>query len=55
LILVDALFPLDGGWKIEGKTKEKEKSSPRGRRVSLGLDPHYWLCSELQLLGAIKG
>jgi hypothetical protein len=25
LILVDALFPLDGRWRREGKTKEKEK------------------------------
>jgi hypothetical protein len=39
LILVDALFPLDGGWRREGKKKEKEKTSPQGRRVSLGLDP----------------
>jgi hypothetical protein len=28
---------------------------PWGRRVSLGLDPPCWLCSELQLLAATKG
>jgi hypothetical protein len=31
LILVDALFPLDGGRRRKGK---KEKKSPWGRRVS---------------------
>jgi hypothetical protein len=38
LILVDALFLLDGGRRREGKKREREKS-PWGRRVSLGLDP----------------
>jgi hypothetical protein len=53
LILVDALFPLDRGKRREGKIKEKK--SPRGSRVSLGLNLLCWLCSGLQPLGAIKG
>jgi hypothetical protein len=55
LILVDALFLLDGGRKREGKKKEKEKKSQRGRRVSQRLDPPCWLCSGSQLLGSSKG
>jgi hypothetical protein len=46
LILVGALFLLDGG---------KKKKSTWWRRVSPGRDPPCWLCSWLQLLGAIKG
>jgi hypothetical protein len=42
LILVDALFLLDGGRRREGKRKEKEKKSLWGRRVSPGLDPPCW-------------
>jgi hypothetical protein len=55
LILVGALFLLDGGIRREGKKKEKKKTNCMGRRVSLGLDPACWLCSRSQLLGAIKG
>jgi hypothetical protein len=56
LIMVDALFPLYGGSRREGKRKEKEnKKSAWGRRVSPGLDPPCWLCCGWQLLGAIKG
>jgi hypothetical protein len=51
LILVGTLFPLDGG----GEEKERKKKSPWGRKVSPRLDPPCWLCSGLQLLGAIKG
>jgi hypothetical protein len=50
LILVDALFLLDGGRRREGK---KKKLLCR-RRVSPGLDPPCWLCSMSQLLGASK-
>jgi hypothetical protein len=50
LILVDALFLLDGGRRREGKKKRREKPL-WGRRISQGLDLHH----ELQLLGAIKG
>jgi hypothetical protein len=40
LILVDALFLLDGGRRREGKEKKKRREkSPWRRRVSLGLDP----------------
>jgi hypothetical protein len=52
LILTDALFPLDGGRKREGK-KMREKL-PWGRRVFPGLDPPCWVCHRLQLLSAIK-
>jgi hypothetical protein len=57
LILVGALFLLDGERRREGKKKRKEgrKKSPWGRRVSPGLDPPCWLCSRSQLLGAICG
>jgi hypothetical protein len=51
LILLDSLFPLDGGRRREGK----KKKMPWGKRVYLGLDPPFWLCHESQLLGAIKG
>jgi hypothetical protein len=51
LILVDALFPLDGG----EEEKERKKKSPWGRRASQRLDPPCWLCSGSHLLGAIKG
>jgi hypothetical protein len=46
LILIDALFPLDGGRRREGKKLPW---------VSPALDLPCWLCSRLQLLGAIKG
>jgi hypothetical protein len=52
LILTDALFPLDGGRKREGK-KMREKL-PWGRRVFPGLDPPCWVCHRLKLLSAIK-
>jgi hypothetical protein len=59
LFLVGALFPFDGGGEEKEREKKrgkkKRKKSPRGRRVSLGLDPPCWLCRGLQLLGAIKG
>jgi hypothetical protein len=57
LILVGALFMLEGGKRREGKKKRKEdrKKSLWERRVSLGLDLPFWLCSGLQLLDAIKG
>jgi hypothetical protein len=55
LILVGALFPLDGGRRKEGKKKEKKKKSPRGREVSQELDPLCWLCSRSQVLGTIIG
>jgi hypothetical protein len=60
LILVGALFPLDGGGEEKERRKKKEerrrrKKSPWGRRISPGLDPPCWLCSGSQLLGAIKG
>jgi hypothetical protein len=55
LILVGALFLLDGERRGEGKKKEKGKKSPWGRRVYLGLDLPCWLCSGLQLLSEIKG
>jgi hypothetical protein len=55
LILVDALFLLDRERRREGNKKVKEKKSLWRRRVSLELDPPCWLCSGLQLLGAIKG
>jgi hypothetical protein len=57
LILVGALFLLDGGRRREGKKKEKmkEKKFLWRRRVSLGLDLPCLLCSGSQLLGAIKG
>jgi hypothetical protein len=57
LILVGALFLLDGGRrrKEKKKKKKKEKKLPLGRWVSLVLDPPCCLCSRLQLLGAIKG
>jgi hypothetical protein len=57
LILVGALFLVDGGRRTEGKKKtdrQKEKSL-WGTRIFLGLDPLCWLCRELQVLGAIKG
>jgi hypothetical protein len=54
LILVDALFLLDQARRREGKKKGKEKKLPCVRRVSQGLDLPCWLCSRLQLLGAIK-
>jgi hypothetical protein len=52
LILVVFLFLLDRRRKEERK---KGKKSPWGRRVSLGLNLPCWLCSRLQLLGAITG
>jgi hypothetical protein len=52
LILVDDLFPLDGGRRRERKKKEKKKKFLWGRRVSPGLDPPCWLCRGSQLLGA---
>jgi hypothetical protein len=55
LILVSALFLLDGGRRREGKKKEKKKKSPWERRVSPGLGLPCWLYSRSQLLGAIKG
>jgi hypothetical protein len=58
LILVDALFPLDGGRKREGEKKQQKKRREKslwGRKVSLGLDTPCWLCHESQLLRAIKG
>jgi hypothetical protein len=46
LILVGALFPVDGRRRREGKRKRKEeKKLPWGRRVSLGLP--CWLCGLL--------
>jgi hypothetical protein len=36
LILVDALFLLDGGRRREGKKKRKREKLPCGRRVSSG-------------------
>jgi hypothetical protein len=54
LILVGALFLLDGGEEKARKKMGKRKKSPWGRRVSSGLDLSCWLCSRLQLLGAIK-
>jgi hypothetical protein len=36
------------------RKKGKEKKLPCVRRVSQGLDLPCWLCSRLQLLGAIK-
>jgi hypothetical protein len=38
LILVDALFLLDGGRRREGEKIKKEKKLPWGRSVSPGLD-----------------
>jgi hypothetical protein len=53
LILVSGLFLLNGGRRK--KEKKKKKKSAMGKRVSPGVDPACWLCSGLQLLGAIKG
>jgi hypothetical protein len=39
----------------EEKQRKKRKKLLWRRRVSLGLDSPCWLCSRLQLLGAIKG
>jgi hypothetical protein len=56
LILVDALFLLDGGRRREWKNKRREeKKLLWRRRVSPRLDPLCWLCRGLQLLGAITG
>jgi hypothetical protein len=55
LILVTALFLLDGERREkERKEKRKEKKMQWGMRVSPGWT-HCWLCSGFQLLGAIKG
>jgi hypothetical protein len=52
---LDALFLLDGGRRREGKKKEKKTTKLLWeRKVSQGLDLPCWLCSGLQLLGAIK-
>jgi hypothetical protein len=45
LILVGALFLLDRGKRREGKKKEEKKVLPWGRKLSLGLDLVFWLCS----------
>jgi hypothetical protein len=49
---------MEEGEEKEGKKKrgkKKEKKLPQERKVSPGLDLPCWLCSMLQLLGAIKG
>jgi hypothetical protein len=52
LILIDGLLTLDGRRKRERK---KKIIWPWERKLSPGLDSPCWLCSGLQLLGAIKG
>jgi hypothetical protein len=44
LILVGALFTLDGGGRKERKKKKSRKKSPQGR-ISPETDPPCWLCS----------
>jgi hypothetical protein len=46
---------IEEGEEKERKKKRRNKKSLWGRRVSWGLDPPCWLCSRLQLLGAVKG
>jgi hypothetical protein len=57
LILVGALFPLDGGGEKKERKKKrgKKKKSLWRRRVSPRLDLPCWLYSGSQLLDAIKG
>jgi hypothetical protein len=49
LILVDALFLLEGRRKREGEKKEKEKQITVGEEGFPWLNPPCWLCSRLQL------
>jgi hypothetical protein len=56
LVLVDALFLLDGGRRRGGKRKKKkERETTIEEEGSPGLDVPCWLCQRWQLLGTIKG